>query len=94
MKKVRVGVIGTGYLGRFHAEKYADLPGVELVGLMDADPDRASQIAGKLKTRAFSDPADLIGQVDAVSIVVPTVLHHRVAMQFLEQGVHVLPRSR
>jgi predicted dehydrogenase len=90
MKNVRVGVIGVGYLGQFHAEKYACLPGVELVGLMDADPERASQIAGKLKTRAFTDPAHLIGKVDAVSIVVPTVLHHRLAMQFLEQGVHVL----
>ncbi len=90
MKKVRVGVIGVGYLGQFHAEKYADLPGVELVGLIDVDPDRASQIAGKLKTRAFTDPDHLIGKVDAVSIVVPTVLHHRIAMRFLEQGVHVL----
>jgi predicted dehydrogenase len=90
MNKVRVGIIGVGYLGQFHAEKYAALPGVELVGLMDVDPDRASQIAGKLKTRAFTDPAHLIGKVDAVSIVVPTVLHHRLARQFLEQGVHVL----
>jgi predicted dehydrogenase len=90
MNKVRVGVIGVGYLGRFHAEKYASLPEVELFGLMDADPLRASQLAGKLNTRAFIDPADLIGKVDAVSIAAPTVLHHHLAMQFLEQGVHVL----
>jgi predicted dehydrogenase len=90
MKKVRVGVIGVGYLGQFHAEKYAAIPEAELVGLMDTDPARASQLAGKLKTRAFNDPAHLIGKVDAVSIVVPTVLHHRLAKQFLEQGVHVL----
>lgn len=90
MKKVRVGVIGVGYLGQFHAEKYAGIPEAELVGLMDADPGRTSQIAGKLKTKAFTDPAHLIGEVDAVSIVVPTVLHHRLAKQFLEQGVHVL----
>jgi len=90
MNKVRVGVIGVGYLGRFHAEKYAGIPEVELVGLMDADPVRASQIAGKLNTQAFIDPARLIGKVDAVSIVAPTVLHHHLAKQFLEQGVHVL----
>jgi predicted dehydrogenase len=90
MKKVRVGVIGVGYLGQFHAEKYAGIPEAELVGLMDADPVRASQIAGKLKTQAFIDPAHLIGKVDAVSIVAPTVLHHHLAKQFLEQGVHVL----
>jgi predicted dehydrogenase len=57
---------------------------------MDADQVRASRIAGKLKTEVFIDPAHLIGRVDAVSIVTPTVLHYRIAKQFLEQGVHVL----
>ena len=90
MIKLRAGVIGVGYLGQFHAEKYASLPQVELAGVVDADPARAAQIAQKLNTRAFSDPADLIGSVDMVSIVVPTVLHHRVAKLFLEQGIHVL----
>lgn len=90
MKKVRAGVIGAGYLGQFHAEKYAGMPEVELVGLVDADLDRATLLAGKLNTRASVDPASLIGKVDAVSIVTPTVLHHRIAKQFLEQGIHVL----
>jgi predicted dehydrogenase len=90
MKKVRAGVIGAGYLGQFHAEKYAGIPEVELVGLVDADLDRATLLAGKLNTRAFIDAASLYGKVDAVSIVTPTVLHHRIAKQFLEQGVHVL----
>jgi predicted dehydrogenase len=90
MKKIRVGVIGVGYLGQFHAEKYAGIPDVELVGIADADPARVAQVADKFHTRAFSDPAQLLGKVDAVNIVVPTVLHHRVAKQFLEQGIHVL----
>ncbi len=90
MKKVRAGVIGAGYLGQFHAEKYAGMPEVELVGLVDTDVDRATLLAGKLNTRASVDPASLIGKVDAVSIVTPTVLHHRIAKQFLEQGIHVL----
>ncbi len=90
MKKVRAGVIGVGYLGRFHAEKYASLPDGELVGVVDADPARAAELAKKLNTRAFKDPEQLLGEVDAVSIVVPTVRHHRLAKQFLEQGVHVL----
>jgi predicted dehydrogenase len=90
MKKLRAGVIGVGYLGQFHAEKYASLPQVELAGVVDADPARSALIAQKLNTRSFSDPADLLGKVDVVSIVVPTILHHRVAKQFLEQGVHVL----
>jgi predicted dehydrogenase len=90
MKKIKTGVIGVGYLGQFHAEKYAGIPDVELVGVVDSDPARAAQVANKLNTRAFSDPAQLLGQVDAVSIVVPTILHHDLAKQFLEQGVHVL----
>ena len=90
MKRVKVGVIGVGYLGQFHAEKYAVLPDVDLVGIVDTDPARAAEIARKLNARSFSEPAQLLGQVDAVSIVVPTALHHRVAKQFLEQGVHVL----
>ena len=90
MKKIRTAVIGVGYLGQFHAEKYAAIPDAELIGIVDADPVRASQIATKLSTRAFTDPAQLFGQVDAVSIVVPTALHYRVAKQFLEQGIHLL----
>jgi predicted dehydrogenase len=90
MKKIKTGVIGVGYLGQFHAEKYAGIPDVEFVGVVDADPARVAQIAKKLNTRAFSDPAQMLGKVDAVSIVVPTVLHHGLAKQFLEQGVHVL----
>jgi predicted dehydrogenase len=90
MTNVRVGVIGVGYLGQFHAEKYSSIPEVELVGIVDSDLAKASQLAGKLNTQAFAEPAHLIGKVDAVSIVVPTVLHHRIAKQFLEQGAHVL----
>jgi predicted dehydrogenase len=90
MKKVRVAVIGVGYLGQFHAEKYASLSDADLVGVVDADPARAAQIADKLHTQAFIDPGQLAGLVDAVSIVVPTVHHHRTALRFLEQGVHVL----
>jgi predicted dehydrogenase len=90
MKKIRVAVVGVGYLGQFHAEKYASLPDVELIGVVDADPSRAAQIADKLHTKAFTDPGQLSGRVDAVSIVVPTVHHHSAALRFLEQGVHVL----
>lgn len=90
MNKVRVGVIGVGYLGRFHAEKYANLPDVALVGIVDADPVRAAELADKLNIQTFIDASRLIGLVDAVSIVVPTAMHHRVAKLFLEHGVHIL----
>ncbi len=90
MKNLRVGVIGVGYLGQFHAEKYAGITDVELVGVVDSDPARAALIAKKQNTRAFSEPDQLLGLVDAVNIVVPTAYHHQVAKRFLEQGVHVL----
>ncbi len=90
MTRLRVGVIGVGYLGQFHVEKYAALPDVELVGVVDPNIAHASDIAKKHRTTAYSDPSQLSGRVDAVSIVVPTVFHYEVAQQFLEQGVHVL----
>jgi predicted dehydrogenase len=90
MKKIRAGVIGVGYLGQFHAEKYTGLPNVELIGIVESDQARGEQIARKLNTEAFADPSRLLGNVDAVSIVVPTVLHHTIAKQFLDAGVHVL----
>jgi predicted dehydrogenase len=90
MKKIRAGVIGAGYLGRFHADKYASLPNVELTGVVEKDPARGEQIARKLHTEAFTDASRLLGKVDAVSIVVPTILHHQIAKQFLDAGVHVL----
>lgn len=90
MKKIRVGVVGVGYLGRFHAEKYAALADAELVGIVDTDFARAAQIADRLNTRTYSDPAQLFGKVDAVSVVVPTAMHHRVAKQFMDRGIHVL----
>lgn len=90
MDRIRTGVIGVGYLGQFHAEKYASLPNAALAGVVDPDRARASLIADKLNTRAFGDPAELVGHVDAVSIVAPTIHHHRIAKQFLDAGVHVL----
>ena len=90
MKKLRVAVIGVGYLGQFHAEKYKAMADVELVGVVDADPARCAEIARKLDTRSFPEPASVLGLVDAVSIVVPTALHHRIALPFLRQGIHVL----
>jgi predicted dehydrogenase len=90
MSALRAAVIGVGYLGNFHAQKYAALPDVELVGVVDNDPVRADEIAAAVGTRAFSDHRELIGLVDVVSVVVPTQYHHTVARDFLTAGVHVL----
>lgn len=90
MKKLRCAVIGAGYLGKFHAEKYAALSDCELVAVVDIDPAAANAVADKLGCQAIADYHDLLGNVDAVSIVVPTTLHHKVAKDFLTVGTHVL----
>jgi predicted dehydrogenase len=87
---IKAGVIGVGYLGRFHAEKYAALPEVDLVGVADANPERALEIAGPLNTRVFSDYRELLPLVDAVSVAVPTTSHFSVVRDCLEKGVQVL----
>ena len=88
--KLRVGVVGVGYLGKFHARIYAGLPDVELVGVVDTNRDTAARVAAEYRSRAFERPEDLLGKIDAVSIVVPTVYHLEVARPFLENGVHML----
>lgn len=90
MKKLRVGVVGAGYLGRFHAEKYAGMDNVELVGVVDIDKSHAEDVAGKLNTKAYSHHQYLFGKVDAVSVVVPTPAHFSVAKDFLENNIDVL----
>ena len=89
-KKLRVGVIGTGYLGKFHAEKYARMDDVELVGVVDIDRSQAENIAEECCTRAFTKHTDILGKVDAVSIVVPTPAHFKVSRDFLKHDVDVL----
>ncbi|KRT53768.1 Gfo/Idh/MocA family protein [endosymbiont of Ridgeia piscesae] len=86
----RVGVVGVGYLGRFHALIYSRMPDVELVGVVDNDWERAQQVAEEAGCDALRDPGDLLERVDAVSVVVPTSLHLEIARPFLERGVAML----
>ena len=72
MQKLKCAVIGTGYLGKFHAEKYANLPECELVAVVDINAETAQAIAEKHGAQALTDYASLLGTIDAVSIVVPT----------------------
>jgi predicted dehydrogenase len=88
--KLRVGVVGIGYLGKFHAQKYAALPGVEIVGVVDVIPERAREWAHKLGTQSFFSHQSLLGKVDAVSVVVPTDLHYPITRDFLRAGCDVL----
>lgn len=90
MKKLKCAVIGTGYLGKFHAEKYASLPDCELVAVVDINENAAQEVAQQHGAEALTDYRSLLGKVDAVSIVVPTTLHHKVSKDFLQHACHVL----
>jgi len=90
MGNLRALVIGVGYLGRFHAQKYAGLDGIDLVGVVDASSKRAEEVAEEVGTRAYTEYRPLLDQVDLVSIVVPTQHHHQVARDCLEAGCHIL----
>jgi len=89
-KVLRTAVVGTGYLGRFHAQKYASLAGSELVAVCDPDTARGKEIAKETGTLALSDHRELAGICDAVSIATPTRTHFAVARDCLERGLHVL----
>ena len=87
MKRLRVGVIGVGYLGQHHARILAATPSVELVAVADSDQARASEIALKCGTVAVRDYRQLLDSVDAVTVAVPTVMHREVAGAFLARGI-------
>jgi predicted dehydrogenase len=90
MTSLRCAVIGAGYLGRFHAQKYAGLAGCDLVGVADPSPAARERIALELGVATHANHRELIGRVDAVSVATPTAAHHAVARDFLEAGAHVL----
>ena len=87
---MRTAVVGVGYLGRFHAQKYASLPNSTLLGVADPSAAACEALAAELGTNGVADYHELLGKVDAVSIVTPTPTHHAIANDFLEAGAHVL----
>lgn len=88
--ELKVGVVGVGVMGTYHAQIYAGLPGVKLAGVVDPDPFRQAAIVQDLEVPAYTNPEELLGQVQAVSIASPTSFHFSQAKMFLEAGVHVL----
>lgn len=88
-KKLRVAVVGVGYLGRFHAQKYKSLPNAELVGVYDANEARCEEIAAELKVKPLKKLEDLVGQVDAATIATTTSAHFEVSKYLLEKGIHL-----
>lgn len=88
--KVRVGVVGVGSLGQWHARIYSELSDAELVGVYDINQARAEEIAKRYHTQAVRDMAELAGMVEAASIVVPADKHFEASAHFLDRGVHLL----
>jgi len=87
---LRLGVVGVGALGRHHARVIAALPNARLVAVHDTDGERAAAVAAEFGCRAAPDLPSLLGEVEAVSVAVPTVDHHSVAVRALEAGRDVL----
>ena len=90
MPKLKCAVVGVGYLGRFHAQKYQNIPNAELVAVCDVNADCASRVAQELNVTAYTDYHELFPIVDAVSIAATTKFHYAIARDFLQQGIHVL----
>ncbi len=90
MSEIRTAVIGVGYLGRFHAQKYSQLKNSKLLAVVDKEFESAQKVATEVGCDACTDYHELLGKVDAVSIVVPTDLHYEVAAEFLKHKTHVL----
>src|SRR5487761_589517 len=90
MRKIKAAVIGVGYLGRFHAQKYAQAAQCDLVAVVDARQEAREAVAAEVGARPIADYRELIGGVDAVSVVTPTPAHFAIARDFLESGAHVL----
>lgn len=89
-QKLRMAVVGVGHLGQHHARIYSELPGIELVAVADVSDTRRREVGNRLQVPAVADYRTLLGKVDAVSVVVPTLAHHEVARAFLVAGSDVL----
>jgi len=90
MKKLRVGVVGVGHIGSNHARIYSELPNAEFVAILDIDPARADEIAGKYKAKATASLNEFAGMVDAASVATPTRAHFSIARDLLKWGKHLL----
>ena len=89
-QKLRCAVVGVGYLGRFHAQKYKALAAeIDFVGVCDASPERSKEVASELGTQSFTDYKSLVGKVDAVTVAASTQAHYDIAQFLLSSGIHV-----
>ncbi|NJD23146.1 MAG: Gfo/Idh/MocA family oxidoreductase [Melioribacter sp.] len=89
MSKVKVGVIGTGHLGKIHTKLFKEVANCELMGIYDRDSGCAKQVASEFKVKSFEDPDKLLDEIDAVDIVATTSAHYELVKLALEKNKHV-----
>jgi predicted dehydrogenase len=89
MSKIKIGVIGTGHLGKIHTKLFKEVANCELIGIYDRDSERAKQVAGEFKVRSFEDPDKLLNEIDAVDIVATTSAHYELVKLAFEKNKHV-----
>ncbi|UCG99904.1 MAG: Gfo/Idh/MocA family oxidoreductase [Deltaproteobacteria bacterium] len=90
MRRLRLGVVGVGYVGELHARKYASMEDIDLAGLADIDFERAKDIARKYNTKAYNTHSELLSDVDGLSLAVPTTSHFEIGHDILTHGTHLL----
>lgn len=90
MDRMRTAVVGVGKMGTVHAKVYSQLPQSDLVAVVDVDGEKSERVARKYKCSAFTDCADILGKVDAVTIATPTVNHLESAELFIRNEIPVM----
>ena len=88
-KKIKIGVIGAGHLGKYHINHLSKHASIEFVGFFDANQDRAAKVAKEFAVKNFEDMDDLISIADALHIVTPTNFHHEIAIKCLQKNKDV-----
>ena len=90
MKTLKIGVIGTGHMGKNHVRNLAEEKRFDFVGIYDANYEQAKNVAEKYGVKAFQTMDTLLEQVEAVVVAVPSSLHKQIALQVAGYGVHAL----
>jgi len=90
MDKIRTAIIGAGKMGTIHAKVYDQLPQSDFIAVVDIDAERAERLAKQYNAGAFTDCADILGKVDAVTIATPTVTHLELAKIFIENNISAM----
>jgi predicted dehydrogenase len=90
MTKIRTAVVGAGKMGNIHAKVYSTMPQAQFIGVCDVDKDKSKEIADRYSCQGFTDPKQLIGRVDAVTISVPTIFHLEMAELFIKNKIAVM----